>query len=109
MAECAELNNELSELLDKDSTTEAAYLLEVSSPGLDRKLKKDEDFKWAIGRKIKVTTYVPFEGKNVFSGKLLGLGEGCVVVEDKGASTQIPRDKIANAKLEHDIDWRKDE
>jgi len=98
--ECASLNNELSELLDKENIIEEEYLFEVSSPGLDRKLKKDEDFIWAVGKKIKVTTYAPLDGKNVFTGVLAGLGDGTMVISEKeGVSTEIPRNKIASAKL----------
>jgi len=107
MDECAGLNNELSELLDKDSVIDDKYFLEISSPGLDRKLKKDEDFIWAIGKKIKITTFVPIYEKNAFSGTLLGLGEDKIVVEENGTSWEIPREKIASAKLELNIDWSK--
>jgi len=99
MEECARLNSELSELLDTEGVIEEEYTLEVSSPGLDRRLKKDEDFLWAVGKKVKVTTYAPLEGRNVFSGVLVGLGAGTVVVEESGASTEIPREKIASAKV----------
>ena len=105
--ECAGLNNELSELLDKEGVIDDQYFLEISSPGLDRKLKKDEDFIWAIGKKIKVTTFGSVHGKNVFSGTLLGLGEGIIVVEENGTSWEIPREKIASAKLELNMDWSK--
>ena len=107
MDECVRLNNDLSEILDKEDTIAGEYVLEVSSPGLDRKLKKNEDFIWAIGKNVKVTTYAPIDGKNVFTGKLLGLGEGTVVLDESGVSTEIPREKIANAKLEAQIDWSK--
>jgi len=99
MEECAGLSNELSELLDKGNIIEGEYLLEVSSPGLDRKLKKDEDFLWAVGKRIKVTTYAPLDGKNVFLGVLAGLGDGTIIVEENGTSWEIPREKLASAKL----------
>lgn len=99
MDECGRFNNELSELLDKGNVIEDRYTLEVSSPGLDRKLKKDADFVWAVGKKIKLTMYAPFEGKSAFSGILLGLGEGTVVVNENETSTEIPREKIASARL----------
>ena len=105
--ECARFNNELSELFDKENLIDEEYLLEVSSPGLDRKLKKDEDFIWAVGKKVKLTTYVPIDGNNTFIGTLLGLGDNCVVLEKDGVSTEIPREKIASAKLAMDIDWSK--
>ena len=97
--ECGWLNNELSEILDKENIIEEQYTIEVSSPGLDRKLEKDEDFVWAVGKKIKVTTYAPLNGKNVFTGVLLGLGDGIVVIDETGVSAEIPREKIASARL----------
>ncbi|MBL7157150.1 MAG: ribosome maturation factor RimP [Candidatus Omnitrophica bacterium] len=97
--ECSRLNNELGELLDKENLIEEPYTLEVSSPGLDRGLKTDRDFAWAAGKKVKISTYAPLDGKNVFRGTLLGLGDGTIVVEENGISTEIPRDKISKARL----------
>ena len=106
MEECASYNSKLSEIFDKDNVVEEeGYVLVVASPGLDRKLVKDEDFIWALGKSLKVTTYGPIDGKNTFTGVLLGLGDDSVTVEEKGVSVEIPRDKIANAKLNIDIDW----
>ena len=99
MDECARLNNELNELLDGENIIEEEYLLEVSSPGADRKLEKGTDFVWAMGKKIKVTTYTPLDGKNTFSGILVGLGDSTVVVDENGTVTEIPLEKIANARL----------
>ncbi|NQU94971.1 MAG: ribosome maturation factor RimP [Candidatus Omnitrophica bacterium] len=107
MDECAGLNSELSELLDKENAIEDQYTLEISSPGLDRKLEKDKDFVWAVGKKVKVTTYAPLDGKNTFRGTLIGLGEDTAVIDENGISTEIPREKIASARLESDIDWSK--
>ena len=99
MDECTRLNNELGELLDAENTIEEQYVIEVSSPGLDRRLKKDADFAWAIGKRVKVTTYVPLAGKNMFAGVLLGLGDATIVIDENGTSTEIPREKIASARL----------
>ena len=99
MDECARLNSELSEILDKENSIEDKYTIEISSPGLDRRLNTENDFMWAVGKKIKITTYAPLDGKNVFLGSLLGLGDETVVINEKGTSWEIPREKIANAKL----------
>lgn len=100
MGECAKFNNAIGELLDKTGVIEDKYTIEVSSPGLDRRLRKDEDFMWATGKRIKITTYAKLYGKSAFSGRLLGLGKGTVVIGEDAASTEIPREKIANAKLD---------
>ena len=104
MDDCTGLSNELSELLDRENIIEEQYVLEVSSPGLDRKLNKDEDFAWAVGKRIKVTTYAPLDGKNVFVGVLAGLRDDTIVVSEKeGISAEIPRDKIASARLATEV------
>ncbi|MFC1576136.1 ribosome maturation factor RimP [Candidatus Omnitrophota bacterium] len=107
MEGCTRLNNDLSEILDKEDFISQEYTLEVSSPGLDRRLTSDNDFVWATGRNIKVTTYAPIDGKNVFNGILVGLGKDTIVVEENGISTEVPREKIASAKLDANIDWSK--
>jgi len=107
MEECANFNNELGELLDKDDIMAEPYLLEVSSPGLDRRLTGDNDYRWAMGKKIKVSTYAPFNERKVFIGTLIGMREDVIVIEENGISIEIPKDKIANAKLNPDINWGK--
>ena len=97
--ECAKLNAELNEILEKEDQVDEQYTVEVSSPGLDRKLVKDTDFTWAVGKKVKVTTYAPIDGKNTFSGIFVGMGENTIVVDENGASCEIPREKIAKAKV----------
>ena len=99
--ECGQVNKELSELLDKESVIDERYALEVSSPGLGRAMKTDEDFQRVLGKDVKVTTYASVDGKNVFIGKLLGMGSSTIVIENnEGISTEIPREKIAKARLE---------
>ena len=68
---------------------------------------KDTGLFLYVGKKIKLTTYAPIDGKNMFVGILVGLGEDTVVIDENGISTEIERDKIANAKLEPDVDWSK--
>lgn len=103
--ECAKLSNEISEYLDRENIIEGFYILEVSSPGLDRKLITENDFVWAVGKKVRISTYVPIEGKDKFLGKIIGVSGNMIVVEEDGISTEIPRDRIAKAQLEPEINW----
>jgi len=107
MGECTELNKKLSDILDKENIIDEEYTIEISSPGLDRKLTKDSDFIWAVGKEVKITTYAPIEGKNVFLGKLMGLVDKTVVISEEGISLDIPREKVASARLNLNIDWSK--
>jgi ribosome maturation factor RimP len=98
IAECEDLNNYLSELLDKENTIEEHYLLEVSSPGLNRPMTTDKDFTRVMGKDIDVTTYEPIDLKREHEGRLIGMDKDNIVIESDGVSTVIPRQKIAKAK-----------
>jgi ribosome maturation factor RimP len=99
IAECEALNTYLGELLDKENVIEDHYLLEISSPGLDRPLISDKDFERVVGKDIYVSTYEPIESRREHEGKLIGINKDDIVVVSNGMSTVIPRQKIAKAKL----------
>lgn len=99
LKECEDLNNYLSETLDKEDTINERYLLEVSSPGLDRPIKTDRDFERVMGRELDITTYEPIDGKKTHAGNLAGMDKEQIVIESDGISTVIPRAKIARAVL----------
>ena len=68
--DCVDVSRELSDLLDAQDFIEDAYILEVSSPGLGRKLKKDKEFERSIGRKVDLKTFKPVDGVKEFTGIL---------------------------------------
>jgi ribosome maturation factor RimP len=107
--DCAAVSRELSEILDVEDFITVYYTLEVSSPGLNRPLKKAADFQRYQGRLIRVKTFelLPDDAGNLrktFLGELLGLDD--VVVRMKlteGQTAGIPLDKIAKANLEFEL------
>lgn len=82
--DCESVSRELSEILDIKDPIKDNYFLEVSSPGLDRPLKKDKDFLRYKGRDIEIKLYKPLNGSKQFEGQLVGLDEdkNIVVVID---------------------------
>lgn len=68
--DCAMVSREIGNLLDAKDLLQSRYVLEVSSPGLNRPLKKEKDFLRAVGQKIKVKTAVPLKGCRNFTGVL---------------------------------------
>ena len=68
--DCEKVSREFSDLLDKEDFIEESYILEISSPGLGRPLKKDKDFERSIGEEVEVKLYKAFEGQKEFSGIL---------------------------------------
>jgi ribosome maturation factor RimP len=98
--ECAKVNELISEVLDKDNLIDESYLLEVSSPGLDRPLKTKADFLRQKGKKIRIHTYAPVEDRKEFIGVLEGFdGKDISILTEKGARISIALDKVASAKL----------
>ena len=98
--DCKILSDKLGELLDKESVMDGAYILEMSSPGLDRVLKKDRDFVREIGKTVDVTLYAPIDGKKLFTGVLEGRDEKFLKL---AGIEPLPREKIAQVRLHIDF------
>ncbi len=101
--DCELVSRELDALLDEIDPIPQNYYLEVSSPGLERPLKKTRDFIRFKDRMIKVTTFVPVEGRKKLIGKLLGLEDGNIILEVKGSTVAIPQKLVASARLHVDL------
>lgn len=100
LEDCEKVSRALDTRLDEVDPIPQAYHLEISSPGLERPLKKDEDFKRFAGRQVQLSTYTPIEGQKKFQGELLGLGGDKVqLVNQQGIKIEIPKEQIAKAKL----------
>ncbi|NBG87608.1 ribosome maturation factor RimP [Isachenkonia alkalipeptolytica] len=100
LEDCQTISESVSEPLDKENFIDEAYFLEISSPGLDRPLKKDEDYHRFTGENIEVKLYESINGEKVYEGELLGLNHNTVEISlDKGDIVKIPKEKIAGAKL----------
>lgn len=107
--DCADVSRELSEILDVEDIVHAHYNLEVSSPGLNRPLKKEADFQRYIGRMVKIRTFEMLSDdagnkRKTFFGELLAFSGGIACMRlAEGQSASIPFDKIAKANLEFEI------
>ena len=97
--DCTNVSHAVSEVLDKHDPINQAYVLEVSSPGLERPLKKDEDFERFKGKLVRVLTKETFEGYQEFTGYLVGLIEDKIVLEYEKDSIAIPRSIVDKANL----------
>ena len=94
--DCQRLSQKLGDLLDEESIIDGPYILEVSSPGLDRVLKKDRDFLREKGKSVDVTLYAPINDKKIFTGILEGRDKNFLYLKD---AEPIPREKIAQVRL----------
>ena len=98
--DCEHLSHRIGALLDEADLIPGAYVLEVSSPGLDRALKKDKDFARFAGRAVQVSLKVPQDGRRNFKGILRGLLDGKVAVECDGSRFEFPLGLIDEARLD---------
>lgn len=98
--DCQTLSEQLSAKLDAADIIGGAYILEVSSPGIDRILKKDKDFVREVGKVVDVTLYAPLDGKKIFVGELEGRDEKFLRLKD---NAPLPREKVAQVRLHIDF------
>ncbi len=96
--DCQAVSEELSKKLDKTDPIPQSYFLEVSSPGLDRPLKKPEDFRRYRGELVEVRLYQPINGEKVFEGRLEGLIDGKVVINQESGPMEFEAEKVALVK-----------
>ncbi len=94
----AEVSEEISRGLDLRDPIQGRYTLEVSSPGLDRPLRKPEHFSQAVGRKVSVRTARDVAGRRRFRGQVVRAGEGAVTL-DAGDEIDVPYDEIVRGNL----------
>lgn len=101
IADCERLSREIGDVLDAAGAISSPYDLEVSSPGLDRQLKTDREFRWAEGKRVRCWLA---DGREV-RGRLSGVGPDRLLVEQDGEAVEIPRAQLAKARLEPDVPW----
>ncbi len=102
--ELSGLNRSVGALLEEHDVIPDRYLLEVSSPGLDRSLKTVADFERVIGRRVRVTTSVSVADRHEHRGEVLGANEEAVMLRlDSGEKRQVPLSQIAHAVQEIEI------
>ena len=104
VSDCAHVSRELGTLLDADNVMQDEnYVLEVSSPGLDRPFKSLNDYRRNVGRFVRATLREPIAGlgtKQLVVGKLEGVGEDSITLDTDGTPRSIPLSLIVQAKVD---------
>lgn len=102
--QCSAISRQTSALLDVEDPIAHAYTLEVSSPGLDRKLYSANDYNRFAGQRVKIKMQPSYREHRVVTGKLLGLGDGMIQIEDEDrGSLALPVDQVFETRIE--VDW----
>jgi ribosome maturation factor RimP len=99
--DCARVSRDLSALLDVEDPVPVAYTLEVSSPGLDRPLRRPDDYQRFTGRRAKLVMREAVDGQTFFKGTLSGIADHDVLIDgDDGRRHRVPLAVITRANLE---------
>ena len=101
--ECARLNKEIGRLIEQEEIIQQSYVLEVSSPGLDRPLVSTKDFQRCLGQLARIVLHQPINGENVWTGFIDAVDENDVVIRTSSQDPEklsIARKNIARARLE---------
>jgi len=101
ISDCQRLSREVGDLLDAEGVIDHAYDLEVSSPGLDRQLRKDREFQWALGKPVRCW----LAGGEEHFGKLKEVAPERLVLDRDGERVELPRGVVTKARLEADVPW----
>ena len=97
------VSEEVSAILDVEDPIASTYTLEVSSPGLDRPLKKEADYRKSVGKLVKLSSYEPVEGRRHWTGRLAAFEDGVLrlTLENEGDKVAlIPLEKVSHGRLE---------
>ncbi|MGE5548305.1 MAG: ribosome maturation factor RimP [Solirubrobacterales bacterium] len=97
--DCADISRALSAVLDVEDPIKEAYVLEVSSPGIDRPLTRPKDFEAWAGFETKIETVLGVDGRKRFRGRLLGLEGEAVRLQIETGEVAIPLTDVRSAKL----------
>ena len=96
---CSRVSGVVGNAIDEAGMFEEGYTLEVSSPGIERPLRKRSHFEAQVGKKVYVKTKVPIEGSKVWQGTLLEVGSEDILVSEAAREARIPLAEISNAHL----------
>ncbi len=101
--DCVLLSRALEAKLDEEDFIEDAYVLEVSSPGLSRPLKKDKDFKRSLGKEVEIKLYQPVEKQKEWEGTLVSYNEDSITIALEEKEMTFARNDIALVRLALDF------
>ena len=103
IGDCEAVSRALSDALDAEDFIEDAYILEVSSPGLGRVLKKDRHLEASIGMEVEIKLYKPLEKRKEFSGVLESFDDQAIVIKEDDSVVELKRSDIAVIRLALDF------
>ena len=101
VGDCERVSREIGDVLDVAGLIAARYDLEVSSPGVDRRLRSDREFRWAIGKHVRCWQ----SGGTETHGRLREVSSDQLVLEHEGQRIELPRASVTKARLDVELPW----
>ena len=101
VGDCERLSREVGDVLDAAAVIEGGYDLEVSSPGLDRQLRKEREYRWAVGKQVRCW----LAGGEEISGRLTEVTPERLVLDRGGERVELGRAGVTKARLEAEVPW----
>lgn len=103
--DCADVSRELGDLIEAENIIDYSYVLEISSPGLNRPLRKESDFMRSIGKMVRLKMSGPITRRRNFTGRLANVREGMIsLVVDDNNLVELPLKEIDKARLKYEFD-----
>lgn len=103
--DCAGASELLGQVLERESVVKGPYVLEVMSPGIDRPLRRKDDYRRSVGRRVKVNLRQPFEGRVTFRGILLEATEESVRLDLGTEQIDLTYEAISSSRLDPELPW----
>jgi ribosome maturation factor RimP len=102
--DCASVSRELGDLIEAEDIIDYPYVLEISSPGLNRPLRKESDFIRAIGKMVRLKMSRPINRRRNFTGRLANVREGVIsLLVDENNLVELPLKEIDKARLKYEF------
>jgi ribosome maturation factor RimP len=105
VGDCKRLSDEAGDVLEVSGLIPESYDLEVSSPGLDRILRKEREFRWARGKLVRCWVREPIAGRTEICGRLAEVTPDRLFVESEAGGVEVPRSALRKARLEAEVPW----
>jgi ribosome maturation factor RimP len=103
--DCAAASELLGQVLERESVVKGPYVLEVMSPGIDRPLRRRDDYRRSVGRRVKVNLRQPFEGRVTFRGILLDATDESVRLDLGTEQIDLTYEAISSCRLDPELPW----
>jgi ribosome maturation factor RimP len=103
--DCAQANELIGQVLEREDVVKGPYVLEVMSPGLDRPLRRRQDYERSRGRRVRVNLKQPFEGERSMRGILRDVTEGTMRLDTGLEVIELSFDAVSSARLDPELPW----